>query len=178
MAEHPELRPGDPDRFEADVNEQLLAIGWTRGRDISTELFEWLAPRVAELSEKFSEQNGSPSYAPFPAAVAVMREFGGLVSMADGPGQTSAQVPFVIYPAPHDDLIGFAPDVHELGETIGSRAFQVGEVEQGMGALVVDESGRVFLVGPVQLYAGANIDEMRERRRPPEIRRSRKAAGL
>lgn len=35
----------------------------------------------------------------------------------------------------------------------------VGEVEQGMGALVVDESGRVFLVGPVRLYAGANIDE-------------------
>jgi hypothetical protein len=56
-----------------------------------------------------------------------MREFGGLVSIADGSGQTSAQAPFTIYPAPRDEL--------------------------------VDESGRVFLVGPIQLYAGVNIDE-------------------
>jgi tetratricopeptide (TPR) repeat protein len=158
-AEHPEPRPGDPDRFDADVNARLLAIGWTRGRDISAELGDWLAPRVAELSKKFSEPNGLPPYAPFPAAVAVMREFGGLFSLANGPGQTSAQVPFVIYPAPRGELINFAPDVQQLSETIGSRAFQVGEIERGMAALVVDESGRVFLVGPYPLYAGANIDE-------------------
>lgn len=29
LAEHPELRPSDPDRFEADVNKRLLAMGWT-----------------------------------------------------------------------------------------------------------------------------------------------------
>jgi tetratricopeptide (TPR) repeat protein len=150
---------GDPDRFEADVNERLLAMGWARGRDMRVELDDWLAPRLAELSEKFSKQKGTPPYAPFPAAVAVMREFGGLVSWDNGPGQTMARMPFVIYPAPHDDLIGFAPDVQKLSETIGSRAFQVGEAERGLGALVVDESGRVFLVGSVDLYAGANIDE-------------------
>jgi tetratricopeptide (TPR) repeat protein len=156
---HAELRLGDLERFQADVNERLLAMGWTRGRDISAELDDWLVPRVVELSEKFSEQNGLPPYAPPAAAVAVMREFGGLVSRDNGPGQTMAQLPFVIYPAPHGELISFAPDVQELGETIGSPAFQVGEVERGMGALVVDELGRVFLAGPVQLYAGANIDE-------------------
>jgi hypothetical protein len=158
-AAHPEPQPGDPNRFDADVNARLLAKGWMRGRDISAEVGDWLAPRVAELSKIFSAQNGSPPYAPFPAAVAVMREFGGLFSLDNGPGQTSAQIPFVIYPAPRGELINFAPDVQQLSETIGSRAFQVGEVERGMAALVVDESGRVFLVGPFPLYAGANIDE-------------------
>jgi hypothetical protein len=28
-----------------------------------------------------------------------------------------------------------------------------------MGAIVVDETGRVFLVGPVRLYAGTTFDE-------------------
>ena len=159
QAKHPELRPGDPDRFDAYVNGRLVAMGWTRGRDISAELGGWLLPRVVELSEKFSKPNRLPPCTPSPAAVAVMREFGGLGSLDNGRGETSAQIPFVIYPARNGELFNFAPDVQKLSETIGSRAFQVGEVERGIGALVVDESGRVFLVGPFPLYAGANIDE-------------------
>jgi hypothetical protein len=147
-AEHPEQRPGDPDRFPTDVNDALLALGWNRGRDLGQQVDDWLAPRVAELP-----------FAPFPAALSVMREFGGLFSLANGRGRTSAQVPFTIYPASSDSLSGFAPDVQMLSRNVGARAFQVGEVERGMGALVVDETGRMFLAGPASLYAGRNIDE-------------------
>ena|GEM_PF-2300634 len=158
QAEHPDRQPGDPARFPADVNGALLALGWRQGRDLGQQVDDWLATRVGEGAGP-SERDGPPRYEPFPAAVAVMREFGGLASVANGRGRTSAQVPFTIYPAPGDDLPGFAPDVQSLSQRIGARAFQVGEVERGMGALVVDETGRVFLAGPVQLYAGRNIDE-------------------
>src|SRR5262249_5253828 len=66
QAKHPELRPGDPDRFDAYVNGRLVAMGWTRGRDISAELGGWLLPRVVELSEKFSKPNRLPPCTPSP----------------------------------------------------------------------------------------------------------------
>jgi SUKH-3 immunity protein len=159
LAEHPEARPGEPDRFPAEVNDALLALGWQRGRDLGAQVDEWLSVRVPALAALPFERDGYPRYEPFPAAVAVMREFGGLTSLANGRGQTSAQVPFVIYPTQFDDLVDFAPDVQMLGELVGSRVFQVGEVERGMGALVVAEDGRVFLAGPIELYAGRNFDE-------------------
>lgn len=148
-AAHPDLRPGDPDRFPGYVDDALVGLGWARGRDIRPEVDDWLA----------RNGTGIPGYEPFPAALAAMREFGGLTSIANGPGQTSAQCPFTIYPTPSGELVGFAPDVQALGERLGLRTFQIGEVEQGVGALVVDEIGRAFLVGPMELYAGATIDE-------------------
>lgn len=152
---HPELRPGDPVRFPERVNDALLGMGWKRDRDLGAEVDQWLAPRVAALPP---DPDGA-AYEPIPAALAVMREFGGLASLANGPGQTSAQIPFVIYPAESDELAGYARLVRRLGQILNTRVFQVGEVEHGIGALVVDESGRVFLVGPTELYAGRNIDE-------------------
>jgi SUKH-3 immunity protein len=148
LAEHPELRPGDPDRYPAEVNDELLALGWNRGRDLGREVEDWLAPRVAAVP-----------YPPFPAALSVMREFGRLDSQDGGAGRTMARMPFTIYPAPAADLAEFAPEVRELGRVIGVPVFQVGEVERGIGALVIDETGRVYLAGPVTLYAGATIDE-------------------
>jgi hypothetical protein len=53
----------------------------------------------------------------------------------------------------------FVFEVQMLAERIGTRAFQVGEVERSMGALVIDEQGRVFASGPVDLYLGADIHE-------------------
>ena len=46
-----------------------------------------------------------------------------------------------------------------LGERIGQRVFQVGDIERRTGALVVDELGRVFAVGPVEHCLGENIEE-------------------
>jgi SUKH-3 immunity protein len=158
-AAHPEQQPGDPRRFPVEVNDALVALGWRRERDLGREVEEWLAPQVASVAALPAGAAGQAPYEPFPAALAVMREFGGLVSAANGPGRTSARVPFTIYPGRGGDLTGFALEVRNLSRILGQRAFQVGEVERGMGALVVDESGRVFLAGPVELYAGATIDE-------------------
>jgi hypothetical protein len=106
------------------------------------------------------ERDGYPPYVPIPAALAVMNEFGGLGSMANGPGVTSAQIPFAIFPTGRDDdLMQFVFEVQMLGERIGSRVFQVGDVEHKMGALVVDEQCRVFASGPIDLYLGKDIHE-------------------
>lgn len=145
VAAHPKVRPDRPDRFPKDVNDALVTLGWRRGRDLGPKVDRWLAPRVTEK--------------PFPAALAVMREFGGLRSLANRPGKDSAQTPFTIYPAPRDQLAAFAPDVQALRERLGTAVFQVGVVEHGLRAIVVDDSGRVFLVGPMELYAGASFDE-------------------
>jgi SUKH-3 immunity protein len=157
---HPESRPGDPGRFPPDVNEALLSLGWRRGRDVRDRVDPWLAGWVDELAAMPFERDGYPRYEPFPAALSVLYEFGGLTSAANGRGRTAAQTPFSIYPTGRDDdLRSFAVDVQLFGARIGQRVFQVGDVERRMGALVVDELGRVFLIGPLELYAGADIDE-------------------
>jgi hypothetical protein len=149
----------DPQRFPTQVSDALVALGWHPGRDLGRDVDEWLAPQVAALAGLPPGAADDAPSEPFPAALAVMREFGGLVSASDGPGRTSAKVPFTIYPDAGADLTGFAAEVRNLSRTLGLRTFQVGAVERGRGALVVDESGRVFLAGPVDLFAGANIDE-------------------
>ena len=158
-ATHAEPEPPDDGRFEPEVRKRLLGLGWTPGRDVREKVDAWLAGWLDELAELPFERDGYPRYEPFPAALKVLYEFGGLYSMANGSGITSAQVPFNIYPGYDDDLMRFVVDVQMLGEGIGQRVFQVGDIERRMGALVVDELGRVFVVGPVELYVGENIEE-------------------
>jgi SUKH-3 immunity protein of toxin-antitoxin system len=158
-AAHQEPEPPDDGRFEPDVRKRLLGLGWTPGRDVREKVDAWLAEWVDELAELPFERDGYPRYEPIPAALKVLYEFGGLYSMANGRGITSAQIPFRIYPGEDDDLMQFAVLTQVLGEGIGQRVFQIGNVERGMGGLVVDELGRVFAVGPVELYLGENIEE-------------------
>ena len=90
----------------------------------------------------------------------MLNEFGGLASRANGPGITWAQIPFTIYPAGQgDDLMQFATEVQMLGERLDERVFQVGDVERNMGALAVDEQGRVLACAPVDLCLGQDIHE-------------------
>jgi hypothetical protein len=156
---HPEQQPGDAERFPPEVSEALVAMGWHRGRDVREQVDAWLADWVDDLADLPFERDGYPRYEPIPAALAVLYEFGGLYSLANGRGRTSAQVPFAVYPGRDDDLMRFAVDVQMLGDRIGQRVFQVGDVERRMGGLVVDELGRVFAVGPVELYLGKDIEE-------------------
>lgn len=158
-AANAEPEPPDADRFVPEVRQRLLGLGWKPGRDVRDKVDAWLAEWVDELAELPFERDGYPRYEPIPAALKVLYEFGGLYSMANGRGITSAQIPFRIYPGEDDDLMQFAVDVQTLGEGLGQRAFQIGNVERGMGGLVVDELGRVFAVGPVELYLGENIEE-------------------
>lgn len=159
-AAHPEPEPPDTDRFAPEVRERLLGLGWQPGRDVREKVDAWLAEWVDELAALPFERDGYPRYEPIPAALKVLYEFGGLYSVANGRGITSAQIPFDIYPNGRtDDLASFAVDVQLLGDRIRQRVFQVGDIERRMGALVVDELGRVFAVGPVEHYLGENIEE-------------------
>ncbi|HKT00952.1 MAG TPA: SUKH-3 domain-containing protein [Rugosimonospora sp.] len=159
-AAHPELQPAETDRFPPDVYEMLRGLGWQSGRDVRDRVDPWLARSVGELAAMPFERDGYPRYEPFEAALRVLYEFGGLVSMANGRGISAAQTPFRIYPVGRDDdLASWAVDVQLFGARISQRVFQVGDVERRLGALVVDELGRVFLLGPLELYAGASMDE-------------------
>lgn len=143
-----------------EVRERLEALGWRPGRDVSDQVSRWLADWVDDLADMPFERDGYPRYEPIPAALAVLNEFGGLVSRANGRGVTSAQIPFTIYPTGQgDDLAQFATAAQMLGERVDARVFQVGNVERNTGALVVDEEGRVFACGPVDLYLGKDIYE-------------------
>jgi SUKH-3 immunity protein len=157
-AEHPE--PGPDAEVSPEVRESLLRLGWHLGRDVSEQVDEFLAERMDELAEMPFERDGYPPYVPIAAARSVLDEFGGLSSVLNGPGRTAAQVPFSIFPdGRDDDLMNFVIQVQMLGETIGEPVFQVGEVERGIGALVIDGRGRVFVCGPVDLYIAENIYE-------------------
>lgn len=146
--------------FPEDVRRALEGMGWEPGRDVSERVSPWLAGWVDDFAELPFEEDGYPPYAPTPAALAVLNEFGGIASLANGPGVTSAKTPFTIFPTGHDDdLSQFVFDVQMLADRIGTRAFQIGEVERRMGALVVDERGRVFVCGPIDLYLGEDIHE-------------------
>ncbi|HKT00950.1 MAG TPA: SUKH-3 domain-containing protein [Rugosimonospora sp.] len=160
IAEYRAAHPGPgADRFTSDIYEALRGLGWQPGRDVRDRVDPWLASWADDLAELPFERDGYPRYEPFPAALAVLYEFGGLYSLANDPGETSAKIPFAIYPGREDDLMQFAVVVQMLGDRIGQRVFQVGDVERGMGALVIDELGRVFAVGPVELYLGKDIGE-------------------
>ncbi|HEY2793597.1 MAG TPA: SUKH-3 domain-containing protein [Micromonosporaceae bacterium] len=156
-AAHPE--PIDTADLPDDLREALTGLGWQPGRDVSDRVDAWLSRHVDELADLPFERDGYPRYEPIPSAMAIFREFGGLSSLDNSPGITAAKTPFTIFPSGDSDLMQFAVDVQLLGERVGERVFQIGEVERGMGALLVDETGRVFVCGPVDLYLGADIHE-------------------
>jgi len=95
------------------VRQRLLGLGWTHGRDVREKVDAWLGDWVDELAALPFERDGYPRYEPFPAALKMLYEFGGLYSMSNGRGITSAQIPFSIYPGEYDDLMQFA--VHRRG---------------------------------------------------------------
>jgi hypothetical protein len=107
------------------------------------------------------EDEEFPPYEPFPAALRVLYEFGGLGSNANGAGITAAKTPFAIFPDVDDDedLEFWRGAIQELGGELEIRLFQVGQVERGLAAMAVAEDGGVYLVGPANLYAGKDIDE-------------------
>lgn len=156
LAKRGGLRTGDPTRFSPKLNEMLLDLGWYKGRDVSKKVDAWL-DRMAWAWTP--DPDDPPAYALTPAVRRVLNEFGGIVSYLSGPGQTMGRTPFEIYPVTGDeDLSWWMGRVLHLGEVIEKQVFQIGEVERGVGALVVDEDGEVYLAGPDFLYAGENID--------------------
>jgi hypothetical protein len=153
-------RTGDPRRFRPEVDAALLRMGWYAGRDVSAQVDGWLSGALPRDYDRAFARDGYPEYRPTPAARAVLDEFGGLFATGGLTGVSRATSNFQIFPLDgKGDLTGFVFDVQELAERIGKRVFQVGEAERGMGALAVDEDGRVYLIGPVIYLAGRTIDE-------------------
>lgn len=127
-----------------EVEAVLTEAGWSRGRDIGAQLPELLS----FVTGRFAEE-GHPVQA-FPAAQDFVREFGGLR---------------LVIPGTPPDAVGFTPhwiyeasgeDVAELAQNVGKKLFPVG-YETFDGAMVlIDETGRFFLMhhtGPYFLGA-------------------------
>jgi hypothetical protein len=122
-------------RMTADqVQAALTGAGWFRGRDIG----ERLPGLLRVVTERFADE-GHP-VEPFRAAEAFVREFGGLR---------------LVVPGHPPDAVGFTPhwiyeesgeDVAELAGDLGRRLFPVGYEEFDGGMILIDETGRFFLM--------------------------------
>jgi hypothetical protein len=152
----------DPSRFPFDIQDRLLAMGWRPGRDVSDEIEPWLDENMARLRHYEFAANGYRPYEPFDAARRVFREFGGLRSGDNGPGMTSARVPFLIFPGTHREersLTLSAFNVADYGREIGQPVFQLGTIENGAALLVIAGDGSVHLTGDVERFVGRTFDE-------------------
>ncbi|MFF9065999.1 SUKH-3 domain-containing protein [Streptomyces sp. NPDC014891] len=131
-----------------EVEAALTEAGWTRGRDIGGQLPELLGV----VTERFAEE-GHPVEA-FTAARDFVREFGGIR---------------LVIPGTPPDAVGFTPhwiyeesaeDVAELAANVGKKLFPVGYESFDGSMVLIDETGRFFLMhhtGPY--FLGANTYE-------------------
>jgi SUKH-3 immunity protein len=159
LAEHG-LMPTSDSRFPPEVDTALRELGWYPGRDVRDRVDAWLEVARPDFADAAFERDGYPPYEPIPAARRVLDEFGGLRSLSAGRGIAGARTPFDIFPRTGDDDLSWMMfHVQALGRRLGQRAFQIGQVEQGMGALAVDEQGRVFLTGTIDLFVAGTFDE-------------------
>ncbi|MBW5483900.1 SUKH-3 domain-containing protein [Streptomyces bambusae] len=130
------------------VDAALTEAGWSRGRDIGAELPELLKV----VTDRFAAE-GHP-VEPFQAALDFVREYGGLR---------------LVIPGTPPDAVGFTPhwiyeesgeDVAELAGNLGMRLFPVGYEEFDGAMILIDETGRFFLMhhtGPY--FLGMNTHE-------------------
>ncbi|MFJ2938335.1 SUKH-3 domain-containing protein [Streptomyces sp. NPDC087219] len=131
-----------------EVEAVLTEAGWTRGRDIGAQLPELLGV----VTERFAEE-GHPVEA-FRAAQDFVREFGGIRLVI--PGTPPDAVAF----APHWIYEESAEDVAELAANVGKKLFPVGYESFDGSMVLIDETGRFFLMhhtGPY--FLGANTYE-------------------
>ncbi|MEK9522933.1 SUKH-3 domain-containing protein [Streptomyces venezuelae] len=131
-----------------EVEAALTEAGWTRGRDVGEQLPELLAV----VTERFAGE-GHPVEV-FTAARDFVREFGGIR---------------LVIPGTPPDAVGFTPhwiyeesaeDVAELAANVGKKLFPVGYEAFDGSMVLIDETGRFFLLhhtGPY--FLGANTYE-------------------
>ncbi len=132
----------------AEVEDVLRSAGWAPGRDIGARL----PALLSFVTDRFAEE-GHPAE-PFPAAQDFVREFGGL--RLEIPGTPPDAVGFT----PHWIYDESGEDVAELARNLGQRLFPVGYEAFDGAMLLIDETGRFFLLhhtGPY--FLGANTYE-------------------
>ncbi|WP_435972031.1 SUKH-3 domain-containing protein [Streptomyces sp. Qhu_M48] len=136
-------------RMTTEAVEAVLAdAGWFRGRDIGDQLPQFLR----FVTDRFVEE-GHP-VEPFRAAQDFVREFGGI--RLEIPGTPSAAIGFT----PHWIYSESSEDVAELARNLGGKLFPVGYETFDGAMIVIDETGRFFLLhhtGPY--FLGTNPHE-------------------
>jgi hypothetical protein len=138
------------DRFPRAVAATLIDAGWDPRRRDEERARDWGQRLAAHLSPAGNR------HAFFPAALAVLAEFGGLRVELDGPGEDLALTGFALDPllALHtvDTLAAF-------GARIGARLAPLGVEDGGVAALAVDERGGVFALDHGgEWFLGESVD--------------------
>ncbi|KOG46606.1 MULTISPECIES: SUKH-3 domain-containing protein [Streptomyces] len=131
-----------------EVAAAATAAGWHPGRDIGDQV----AALTRVVTEKYEEE-GFP-LEPLPTAVDFLREYGQL--RLDKPGDPPDAAVFV----PHWIYEESGEDVAELAANLATRVFPVGYDTFDRSMILIDETGRFFLLhhtGPY--FVGSNTYE-------------------
>lgn len=115
--------------FDEVTAAALTRSGWFPGRAVDVDRWAGL------LRDEGIELHA--------AAVAFLREFGGLVVDESGPGISRAREPFILDPAACG---GEGDRFLEWSEELGRRIVPVGELDQGRFFLGLDETSELYLV--------------------------------
>jgi hypothetical protein len=112
---------------------------------------------LAWIKEILGRQS-DPGYSePFPEAVSILDEFGGLRVDVNGPGVSMKRSPFNL--DPRQGLLGSGA-YQRLAATSGYATFPIGVHHDQGGALAIDEKGRIFLIHPVDdMLVGRDIHD-------------------
>lgn len=135
-----------------DVEAVLREHGWEPGRRVVEQ-----TTKAIDLVCDHVGRNGS-RHQPFPAAAALLEEFGGLyVTSPDGPGRDLRRRPFAIDPTM---AAATTETLADFGRVLGTRLFPIGVEGDGEAYLAVDEGGRVFALDHAgEWFLGASIRE-------------------
>jgi len=127
------------DRFPPAVADALIDAGWRPGHRDEERARDW----GLRLGTHLSADQGRHAF--FPAALAVLAEFGGLAyEPSDTPSHDDQEVApsgFVL-----DPLLALhtVATLSAFGERIGARLAPVGAEGGGAAVLAIDEKGRLF----------------------------------
>ena len=111
--------------------------------------------RTAEPGRTRCGRNGAQIEV-FPAALEVLREFGGIYVMQDGPGRELRRRPFAVDPT---QVAATTETLTDLGRLLGTRLFPIGMEGDHDSVLAIDERGRVFALDHAGVwFLGDGVD--------------------
>lgn len=151
IAEEYEALRASGERFPADIARVLNDSGWHPGRDVSAYVDAWLGQHTTELAELI----------PFPAARAVLDEFGGLrIPQFGRSGDKLDGHASYLHPMNLEPGGGLTTDeVDGLAEEFDEPVFPIGFNEDGPAELAIDAQGHVFFLHWADwYYLGTGFD--------------------
>ena len=138
----------DPGRFSPEVASALVVAGWRPhfGDEVLAD---------ASVRKVTAVTGRRHSHTAFPAAMATITAFPGLVSARQGPGEQVWISRFTIRPR---HMAHTADTLGDFGAVLGVRLFPLGS-ERGESIIAVDERGRIFALDQAgEWFLGPDID--------------------